>query len=89
MQMIRTEGENPFPTIHADVVACEAWLVAAWLVAECREVGVVTQGKTLDETVASLREALTVHLDGEGLDRHAPSTGPRLVVRYETTAFTA
>lgn len=84
MQMIRTEGENPFPTIHADVVACEAWLVA-----ECREVGVVTQGKTLDETVASLREALTVHLDREELDRRAPATGPRLVVRYETTAFTA
>ena len=84
MQMIRTEGENPFPTIHADVVACEAWLVA-----ECREVGVVTQGKTLDDTVANLREALAVHLEGEELDRHVPSTGPRLVLRYETTAFTA
>ena len=82
--MIRTAAGNPFPTIHADVVQCEAWLIA-----ECREVGVVTQGKTLDETVTNLRQALAVHFDGEELDRLAPSTGPRLVVRYETTAFSA
>ncbi|MXW70864.1 MAG: type II toxin-antitoxin system HicB family antitoxin [Acidobacteria bacterium] len=84
MQMVRTEAGNPFPTIHADVVECEAWLVA-----ECRELGVVTQGRTLDETVTNLRQALVVHLDGEESDRVAASTGPRLVVHYETTAFSA
>lgn len=72
------------PTIHAEVVESEAWLVA-----ECREAAVVTQGKTLDETVANLREALEVHLDGDELVRPGPSTVPRLVVRYETTAFMA
>ena len=82
--MTWTEAGNPFPTIHADVAESEGWLVA-----ECREVGVVTQGRTLDETVRNLREALAVHLAGEESDRRAPSTGPRLVVRYETTALSA
>ena len=37
-------------------------------VAECVEVAVVTQGKTLDETVANLREAVALHLEGEDLN---------------------
>ena len=34
-------------------------------VAECLEVPVVTQGKTIDETLANLREAVELHLEGE------------------------
>lgn len=34
-------------------------------VAECVEIAVVTQGETLDETVANLREAVALHLEGE------------------------
>jgi len=46
-------------------------------VAECLNLAVVTQGKTLDETVQNLREALHLHLDGEdplemGLVPHPP-----------------
>ena len=41
----------------------------AWYAAECLELPVVTQGRTLDETVSNLREAITLHLDGE--DRSA------------------
>lgn len=33
-------------------------------VAECVEIPVVTQGATLDETVANLREAADLHLEG-------------------------
>lgn len=36
-------------------------------VAECMEIPVVTQGETLDETVANLNEAVALHLDGEDL----------------------
>ena len=36
-------------------------------VAECVEIAVVTQGATLDETVANLREAVQLHLEGEDL----------------------
>ncbi len=33
--------------------------------AECLEIAVVTQGKTLDETIANLNEAVALHLEGE------------------------
>lgn len=36
-------------------------------VAECIETPVVTQGATLDETVANLHEAAGLHLEGENL----------------------
>ena len=34
-------------------------------VAECVEIPVVTQGATLDEVTANLREAVELHLEGE------------------------
>ncbi|WP_299413592.1 type II toxin-antitoxin system HicB family antitoxin [Acaryochloris sp. IP29b_bin.148] len=34
-------------------------------VAECMEIAVVTQGKTLDEVSQNLVEAVSLHLDGE------------------------
>ena len=34
-------------------------------VAECLEVSVVTQGKSLDETLENLQEAVSLHLEGE------------------------
>src|SRR5687768_13548152 len=36
-----------------------------WYTAECLELAVVTQGRTLDETVANLREAIELHLEDE------------------------
>jgi predicted RNase H-like HicB family nuclease len=47
-------------------------------VAECLELAVVTQGKTLDETLANLQEAVALHLEGEDL---APN--PSLMVTFE------
>ena len=38
-----------------------------YYVAECLEIAVVTQGKTLDETIANLKEAVALHLEGEDL----------------------
>jgi predicted RNase H-like HicB family nuclease len=35
----------------------------AWHVAECSEVGVVSQGKTLEEAVANLKEATELYLE--------------------------
>ena len=46
--------------IHAFIRRGEA----LW-VAECQEVAVVTQGATLDETVANVREAVVLHLEDE------------------------
>jgi len=38
------------PAIHAVILKSNAWYVA-----ECLEVAVVTQGRTLDETVSNFR----------------------------------
>jgi predicted RNase H-like HicB family nuclease len=34
-------------------------------VAECLDIAVVTQGRTLDEVVANLKEAVSLHLDDQ------------------------
>ena len=52
-------------------------------VAECVEIAVVTQGATLDETVANLREAVTLHLEGEDLAELGLAPNPTLVVTME------
>jgi len=38
-----------------------------YYVAECLDLPVVTQGKTLDETVENVKEAISLHLEGEDL----------------------
>jgi len=38
-----------------------------YYVAECLDLPVVTQGKTLDEVVENIREAISLHLEGEDL----------------------
>ena len=53
-------------------------------VAECVEVAVVTQGASVDETVANLREAVALHLEGEDLAALGLAPRPTLVVTLET-----
>ena len=52
-------------------------------IAECIEIAVVTQGKTLDETVQNLREAVSLHLDGENLSEMGLSPNPTLILTME------
>ena len=52
-------------------------------VAECVEIAVVTQGRTLDETVQHLREAVQLHLEGENLADFGLAPEPALVVTME------
>lgn len=75
---------DPQSAIHAVVSESEGWYVA-----ECLEVAVVTQGRSLDETLANLRSALELHLGDEELARIGLPPAPRLVVNYETSAFAA
>jgi hypothetical protein len=53
-------------------------------VVECLEVAVVTQGRTLDEAVANLRQALALHLEGEDPGAFGLTASPRLVITYES-----
>ena len=52
-------------------------------VAECVEIAVVTQGKTLDETVNNLREAVSLHLEGEDLAELGLTDAPTILVTFE------
>lgn len=52
-------------------------------VAECVEIAVVTQGATLDQTVANLQEAVRLHLEGETLADFGLAPNPTLVVTME------
>ena len=49
-------------------------------VAECREISVVTQGSTLDETIANLQEAVQLHLEGEDPAQFGLAPHPSLLV---------
>ncbi len=53
-------------------------------VAECVEIAVVTQGRTLDETVANLREAVALHLEGEPPAAFGLRDHPVLLITFET-----
>ena len=58
-----------------------------WYAAQCVELPVVTQGRTLDEAVANLREAVRLHLDGEDLDALNLAPSLALHLTFETTPF--
>lgn len=65
-------------TIHAVVHESDGVFVA-----ECHEVSVVTQGRSLDETVENLREAIALHLEGEELTLMGLVKKPRLSIMIE------
>lgn len=55
-----------------------------YYVAECMEISVVTQGLTLDEAVANLKEAVALHLQGEDLAQLGLAPNPTLIITMET-----
>jgi len=69
-------------TIHAVVFRDRGVYVG-----ECLEVGVVTQGRTLDELASNLEEAVSLHLEGEDLSRMGIQSAPRLSIIYEIPVF--
>lgn len=55
-------------------------------VAECLEIPVVTQGRTLDEVTQNLREAVELHLEGENLADLGLASSPTILVTFEMEA---
>ena len=51
--------------------------------AECLEIAVVTHGKTLDETLSNLQEAVALHLEGENTSELGLVQHPTIVVTME------
>jgi predicted RNase H-like HicB family nuclease len=54
-----------------------------YYVAECTNISVVTQGKTLDETIANLREAVSLYIEGEDLAELGLLENPKLLIIME------
>jgi predicted RNase H-like HicB family nuclease len=54
-----------------------------YYVAECVEIAVVTQGKTLDEVLANLQEAVALHLEGEDPASFGLVPNPGILVTME------
>ena len=55
-------------------------------VAECMDLPVVTQGDTLDEVTANIREAVGLHLEGENLAELGFANDPAIVATMELDA---
>ncbi len=68
----------PRDTVHAVVTRERSWYVA-----ECLELAVVTQGRTLDALVSSLREAIALHLEGEDPSSLGVVAEPRISLTYD------
>jgi len=54
-----------------------------YCVAECVEIAVVTQGKTVDEAPANLKEAVALHLEGEDRAEFGLARNPTILVTME------
>lgn len=54
-----------------------------YFIAECLDLPVVTQGKTLDEAVENIREAINLHLEGENLDELDISPDFSILANFE------
>jgi predicted RNase H-like HicB family nuclease len=52
-------------------------------VAECLEISVVTQGKTLDEVAQNLIEAVTLHLEDENTAEFGLVAKPTIILTFE------
>lgn len=54
-----------------------------YFVAECTDLPIVTQAKTLDELTANIKEALALHLEGENLDDYNLVAEPSVIANIE------
>ena len=77
----RRSAAPPSDTVHAFVTRDRGWYVA-----ECLELAVVSQGRTLDELVVNLREAVALHLEGEDPASLGVVAEPRISMTYEVRA---
>ncbi|MFA6056489.1 MAG: type II toxin-antitoxin system HicB family antitoxin [Thermodesulfovibrionales bacterium] len=55
-----------------------------YYIAECHEISVVTQGNTIDEVVANLKEAVALHLEGEDFEELGLVSSPALIITMES-----
>jgi predicted RNase H-like HicB family nuclease len=54
-----------------------------WYVAHCLELGVVSQGKTIEESQANLKEAVELYLESFGEEDLPETTGEIVLYPFE------
>jgi predicted RNase H-like HicB family nuclease len=74
----RLPAGSPRSTVHAVVQRDGAFYVV-----ECLELPVVTQGRTLDEAVSNIQEALCLHLEDEDPAALGLAAEPRIEIIYD------
>jgi len=60
-----------------------------WFVAHCLELGVVSQGKTIEEAQANLKEAVDLYLESFGADDLPPGSEPMIILAPLEVAINA
>jgi len=58
-----------------------------YYVAECLDLPVVSQGKTLDEVVENVKEAIELHLEGEDLKEWGILPDFSILINLELPAY--
>ena len=56
---------------------------AGFYVAECLELALATQGRSFDELLRNLKQAIWLHLEGEDPKEFGLTASPRIAVTYE------
>ena len=54
-----------------------------WYVAHCPELGVVSQGKTIEEAKKNIKEASELYLEGETATIKQPNKEPAFITTFE------
>ena len=80
--MVRKNSEHLQHNIKAFIRKGEDYYVA-----ECLDITVVMQGKTVDETIANLKESVALHLEDEYLSEFGLAPNPTLLVTIELEAI--
>ncbi|NCO25251.1 type II toxin-antitoxin system HicB family antitoxin [Candidatus Parcubacteria bacterium] len=58
-----------------------------YYIAECFDLPVVTQGKTLDELISNLKEAIELQLEGENLANFDLAAEPSIMASIEVDSL--
>ena len=69
------------------IVQVEVYKGEKYYVAECFDLPVVTQGKTLDEVVENIKEAIELHLEGEDLEELEIFPEFSILINFELPAY--
>src|SRR5207237_9929926 len=74
-------------SIRRQVIHAVAQKDEAVYVLECLELPVVTQGRTFDEAIENLQEALALHFDGEDMEALGLDSSPRIPITYDVAGL--